>query len=181
MLCISLWQPWSSLLVAGWKRVETRSWPIRHRGPLLVHAAKKWDAEIRGICRHDTFRSALVAVGHDGPDLPLGAIVGRVNVIDCFPTERVAVDDLNALGAPYVRGRALFVSERERAFGDYSADRFAWLCAEPFAFETPIPFRGAQGLFEVPDDVLSAAPLASVPTPARKDQPSLFDEEEHLT
>ena len=42
MKCLSLWQPWASLVVIGAKRFETRSWPTNYRGPLLIHAAQRW-------------------------------------------------------------------------------------------------------------------------------------------
>ena len=41
MKAISLWQPWGSLWLSPAKRHETRHWQTRHRGKLLVHAAKK--------------------------------------------------------------------------------------------------------------------------------------------
>ena len=34
--CLSMHQPWASLLVAGIKRVEGRGWPTRHRGRLWI-------------------------------------------------------------------------------------------------------------------------------------------------
>ena len=176
MKCLSLWQPWASLLVHGLKSVETRGWPLRHRGPLAVHAAKKWDADLHVMCHREPFLSALRRIcaldftspGAE-PDLPFGAIVGRVNVSGCIATERVGrweqdahehtncfFDNLGVMGPadgkPY-----LFVSDDEREFGDYSPGRFAIICREPFAFAEPIPYRGAQGLFDVPDDVLTGA------------------------
>ncbi|CAM9945696.1 unnamed protein product, partial [Choristocarpus tenellus] len=43
--CITLHQPWASLLVMGIKRVEGRSWGTSHRGNLWVHAAAKSPTE----------------------------------------------------------------------------------------------------------------------------------------
>ena len=34
--CLSMHQPWASLLVAGIKRVEGRPWPTDHRGRLWI-------------------------------------------------------------------------------------------------------------------------------------------------
>lgn len=34
---------------------------------------------------------------------------------------------------------------------------FAWLLAEPVRFSRPIPFRGAAGWFEVPDEMVAQA------------------------
>lgn len=41
MKCISLWQPWASLLVAGVKKIETRSWLTGYRGPLYISRSKE--------------------------------------------------------------------------------------------------------------------------------------------
>jgi hypothetical protein len=40
--CISLWQPWASLVAVGAKRIETRGWATAYRGRLGIHAAKRW-------------------------------------------------------------------------------------------------------------------------------------------
>lgn len=39
--CLTLHQPWASLLVYGIKRIEGRSWPAPIRGRLWIHAAAK--------------------------------------------------------------------------------------------------------------------------------------------
>lgn len=39
MMALSVRQPWASLIVAGIKRVENRTWTTDYRGPLLVHAS----------------------------------------------------------------------------------------------------------------------------------------------
>lgn len=152
MKAISLWNPWAALMVRGAKCVETRSWPIAYRGPLLIHAAKKWDKFLIGLCETEPFRAALAAFG-DGWEMPFGAIVGRVDVIGCYPTERVGCV-ANQPTPMTMPGGKMYVGETERAFRDYSPGRFAWLCANPVAFEKPVPYRGAQMLFEVPDELL---------------------------
>lgn len=35
---MSMLQPWASLLIEGFKRVEGRHWTTAHRGPLWIHA-----------------------------------------------------------------------------------------------------------------------------------------------
>jgi len=167
MKCLSLWQPWATLLVGGAKRVETRGWPIRHRGPLLIHAAKKWDSDLRMMCHTEPFASALEAIGlGEGPDcgLPFGAVVGRVDVVECFGTRDVSVGRV-AGSLPHVmdgespRVRVLCVGPTERAFGDYGPARFAFLCRNPVRFATPIPCRGMQGIFDVPDELIPSGGL----------------------
>jgi hypothetical protein len=39
MLCLTMTEPWASLVACGAKRIETRSWGTDHRGPLAIHAA----------------------------------------------------------------------------------------------------------------------------------------------
>lgn len=166
--CLSLWQPWASLLVGGRKRVETRGWPIRHRGRLLIHAAKKWGTVLADLCDREPFRSALHSCGVTrASELPFGAIVGTVDVIACHPTEAVIDDPYDSADQPKVivgegmGGRPcpiVFVGPTEKAFGDYSPGRFAILCANPVRFPTPVPFRGAQRLFQVPASVLGTSP-----------------------
>ena len=40
MKAITISQPWAHLIVRGEKRVENRTWPTEHRGPLAIHAGK---------------------------------------------------------------------------------------------------------------------------------------------
>ena len=43
MWCLSIKQPWISLILTGHKDVENRTWAVTHTGPLLLHAGKKVD------------------------------------------------------------------------------------------------------------------------------------------
>lgn len=170
--CLSLWQPWSSLMVHGVKLVETRSWPVKHRGRLLIHAAKVWSPAISEICRGDEFRATLAGIGyhhprlsadrdwwlggvqaksdHFGPALPGGCVVGEVTVEDCVPTEDVHFADGET--ADYARigmGGGWQVPGRERPFGDYSPGRYAIVCRDAKRYAIPVPLRGLQGVFAV--------------------------------
>jgi hypothetical protein len=76
---ITLLQPWASLLAAGIKTIETRSWNTNHRGPLLIHASQKTDEPRQVyIMGREWMRELLAAkLGvHALADLPLGKIVG---------------------------------------------------------------------------------------------------------
>jgi hypothetical protein len=178
MKCLSLWQPWASLLVAGLKRVETRSWPIRHRGPLLIHAAKKWSRDLMEVAGREPFRRSLLSLGFKWVDdpvaygrlafgLPLGHIVGRVDVIECYRTEDVDFDPMGLDVTPsdpvwqYAPVKLRLWPDPERYFGDYSPGRFAFLCSSPVRFEQPIFYRGGRGLFTVPSELLSGKAKAN--------------------
>lgn len=45
MKALSIKQPWAWLIVAGYKRIENRTWTTSHRGPLAIHAGKSFDVE----------------------------------------------------------------------------------------------------------------------------------------
>jgi hypothetical protein len=118
---------------------ETRHWRCRHRGRLLVHAGKRFETNFDA---DDPLRLILDdEFGADWPtDLPTGALIGMVNVVDCQPTRSPSGDTA--------------ASDDDRACGDFSPGRFAWKRDEFRLFEQPIPYRGAQGIFNVPDDLI---------------------------
>lgn len=146
---ISLWQPWASLccithpldVTRSVKGFETRSWPTRHRGDLLIHAAQRFTVEEREAGFGPLIRQALRREYRTVDDLPRGAIIGRVRLVDCHPA--VAAESE--------------ADEYARAMGWYAPGRFAWEITQPVLFREPIPYRGRQGLFDVPRDVLAAA------------------------
>lgn len=131
MNCISLWQPWASLVVGGAKKWETRSWSTRKRGRIAIHAAKKWNDDLRTIAGTCPFSTALHALGLNANSLLFGYVLGEVTLIDCVPVESVTP------------------SPDERAFGDYSPGRFAWILADPIIYKEPMQQRGAQGIFGI--------------------------------
>jgi hypothetical protein len=64
---------------------ETRQWRCSHRGWLLVHAAKRF---AKDFALDDPLRVVLDDEfgTHWALDLPTGALIGMVNVVDCVPT-----------------------------------------------------------------------------------------------
>lgn len=137
MKAITLWQPWASLWVSPSKEHETRHWPTAHRGWLLVHAAKRKLDDFGGDALDDIMD---VHYGHHwGLEIPFGAIIGAVHLVDCIPTDQMAAGH-----------------ERTDDYecGDFTAGRFAWRRDKWRLFEVPIPYRGAQGFFEVPTSLI---------------------------
>ena len=127
MKALSLTQPWAQLIVSGAKKYETRSWTTSYRGPLYIHAAKRFPAYARDYAL-EVYRNAAVL-----PDFPLGAIIGRAILKNIYRTEDIVAT----------------LSDLERLYGDYTPGRWAWELPEAEMFETPIPYKGSLGLFEV--------------------------------
>ena len=139
MKALSLWQPWASLIAADVKRFETRHWNTHYRGPLAIHAAKRLESvgipdELRTICER--------AFGADWSDtLPRGAIVATAELAGVWPTARAMRCDM--------------IGFTEFVCGNYAPGRFVWQLDDVRAIAPPVPYRGRQGLFSVPDGVLA--------------------------
>ena len=56
-MCLSMHQPWATLLIRGIKMHEGRSWYTPHRGRLWIHAAAK-EPEREIIAQMETFYRA---------------------------------------------------------------------------------------------------------------------------
>lgn len=135
MKCLTLIQPYATLVVAGAKHYETRGWKPDFRGLVAVHAAVRFPDEERALCLREPFRSALLRAGYRYPaDLPTQAILGTVELQDVVPAAQVL---------PRLRGRP-----EELAFADFENGRWAWCLARAHRFDEPRPCRGRQGLFE---------------------------------
>jgi hypothetical protein len=158
---VTLWQPWATFVAIGAKRWETRSWPTDHRGLLAIHAAKRFPDDVRALCvpgpgiassTRSVFFDALRRAGIHGPrlerghytvgELPLGAVVAVVNLIDVVrigPTRRrtqrrqLLADDIPA---------------DEHPFGDFTPGRYVWQFEDVTPLPRPIPARGAQLLWD---------------------------------
>lgn len=117
MYALSVLQPWASLIVSGARPYEVRPWHTAHRGPLAIHASGRLPPE-----------------GYiPGRRLPLGAVLGTVELADC-----VRVEDLPA---------------EERALADFRPGRWVWRFRNPLALPRPLPAKGRLGLFRVTLDL----------------------------
>lgn len=139
MKALTLTQPWATLVAVGAKRIETRSWNTNYRGRLAIHAAKgfpKWAREfsLEPIC-YDHVRGSKQA------GYPTGAVIAICRLANVLPVE--VVDNANNVFGVSLEP----LSEQERAFGDYSPGRFAWLLEDVCEFQ-PIAAKGALGLWE---------------------------------
>ena len=134
MRAISLWQPWATAVAIGIKKVETRSWQTKYTGPIAIHAAKRWAKP------EQEFAAVEHALGRLPKRLPFGAIIATATLIGCRMTEDVE-HQVDAIA---------------RIYGNYAPGRFAWFLTDIVALEEPLPFKGSQGFFNVPDELVAA-------------------------
>ncbi|KAK1430435.1 hypothetical protein QVD17_13154 [Tagetes erecta] len=142
--CLTMHQPWASLLVYGIKRIEGRSWPSPVTGRLWIHAASKIpDPET--IKAMEDFYKQLYAL--DGvTDLkfpehyPVSRLLGCVEVVGCVKCEELASwED---------------VPQGVRLEGQTA---FCWLCEKPQKLLVPFEMRGNQGVYNLEKRILEGA------------------------
>ena len=142
--CLSIRQPWASLILKAGKDIENRDWPTKRRGRVLIHAAKGMtraehadalafavDSITDAAERRNDLAAKLVTLRQLGfafDDLQRGGIVGSVEVVDCVEHS----------DSPWFVGRYGFVLRDPR----------------PMPF---VPWKGALGFFGVPRSALVAA------------------------
>lgn len=164
MKVITLTQPWATLVAIGAKQIETRTWETLYRGPLAIHAAKGYGKgglkAHKELCGSEPFCSILndACARHyapyrglkelvEHPFMPMGAIVATCDLVTVMPTIWIT-----ATGRTTVHGfpdpKEYVLTDQERAFGDYTPGRFAWLLANVRALPEPIPAKGALGLWK---------------------------------
>lgn len=80
-MALSIMQPWAWAIVEADKDVENRTWATNYRGPICIHAGKKYDSDgADSMMFHDYLTIP--------PDLPKGGIVGVAEIVDCVTRHR---------------------------------------------------------------------------------------------
>ena len=133
MKALTLWQPWATLVAIGAKKIETRSWPTKYRGPLAIHSSKFSPTSGKVLVySNPIFRRALILDGFL-VDMPPGKILATCNLVD---VQQIKDHNLPPMKSP------------ERAFGDYRPGRFMWILENIVRLEEPILATGSMGLWE---------------------------------
>lgn len=133
MKAITICQPYADLIClpdddTRAKRVENRTWATSHRGPLLIHAGKS-----RQWLRGDNY-------GIPFGSMVFGFIVGICELRDCVTIQEASV----STRWPWLK------------FHEHAEGPICWVLQECRRFTEPIPYRGAQGFFDVPRDIVAS-------------------------
>jgi activating signal cointegrator 1 len=97
---------------------------------LLIHASKGKAGEI--FSNDPSFKKYI----SDFERLPFGQIIGKVTLTDVV---RIGTGPL-AYANEYTINK---LTMEEKAFGDYTPGRFAWIMQDPIEFRNPIKARGS--------------------------------------
>ncbi|PSR98816.1 Activating signal cointegrator 1 like [Actinidia chinensis var. chinensis] len=148
--CLTMHQPWASLLVHGIKRIEGRSWPAPLRGRLWIHAASKVpdDATIKAM--EDFYREIYALNGITDlkfpQNYPVSRLIGCVEVVGCLRREELAC------------WKDVPEGVRLEALTD-----FCWLCEQPQKLLVPVEMRGYHGVYDLERKIHEAAVGGLVP------------------
>lgn len=82
MKVITIKQPFASLIAAGLKEYEFRTWKTNYRGEILIHAGKSIDKEAM-----KKFESVKL-------EYPTGCIIAKAKLTDCVPITEVVKEEL---------------------------------------------------------------------------------------
>lgn len=136
MKALTFHQPFGSLVIAGAKKIETRSWPtpstLAVGDRFAIHAGKHLFYEPGS----DFDARVAKYLGPDWPNqLPLGAMLGTAVLQKCIP---MGVSNKHVWPEH---------GSDEREFGLYLLGRWMWYLTDVIPFEQPIPMRGYQRLW----------------------------------
>ncbi|MFN8583088.1 MAG: ASCH domain-containing protein [Gemmatimonadaceae bacterium] len=115
---LSIRQPYASLLVAGIKRFEARTWcPSKVPITIAIHASSAYAAGWKKDVDHPALARVMYAKRFDPIALPTSAIIGVVRITEATEASSVPDDftylDMLTCGDPYYHGLSLWrVSQR---------------------------------------------------------------------
>ena len=92
MKAITIKQPFASLITAGLKEYEFRTWKTAYRGELLIHAGKSVDAE------------AMKRFAGYGLTFPVGCIIAKATLTECVRVTEDFREELRRKNGPVYAG-----------------------------------------------------------------------------
>ena len=155
MKALTIQNPWAWAVLYAGKIIENRTWrpPEDLLGErLAIHAGK--------IFAHEALQFLWDKFAVEVPsELPAGVIIGTVRVVGIL--EQRQRNDFSVLS---IRDYRPAFALDHRALGwlvDPPPGKrgYGWVFSDPIALAKPVPCRGAQGVWDVPEDVLSAMGL----------------------
>jgi hypothetical protein len=87
---ITIRQPWASSIIHWGKDIENRTWTTKYRGPIYIQASSSLkSAELDSWCQlYRDYDVKMPKMKDPGADLPLGGIIGIVDLVDVVTTSK---------------------------------------------------------------------------------------------
>jgi hypothetical protein len=150
---VPVWQPWASLVAIGAKKIETRLGPAPSTivGERVAIHACLTQREMWRV-RDAPFAEALMEAVEAGTlaevdgRLPFGFLLATAVVAG---SERMTNESCEAM---YNENPV------EHAFGWWVPGHYAWHLEDVRRLPAPVPFKGKQGIFFVPNELVGGEP-----------------------
>lgn len=140
MKAISIKQPWASLIAHGIKDVENRTWATKYRGTILIHSCAPTKFNIQLTDDQTKLAVPVLKTAFDGA-MPFGAIIGKVDIIDCV-INHDSIWAEKSYGVIKYKDGSVFVPHDVKPI-------YNWVLANPVLFDKPIlNVKGKLSLWE---------------------------------
>ncbi|XP_008335293.1 activating signal cointegrator 1 isoform X2 [Cynoglossus semilaevis] len=144
--CLSMHQPWASLLVKGIKRVEGRTWYTSHRGRLWIAAAAKKPTPQEVAEVEAMYQQIYKKETRFPKDYPTGCLLGCVHMTDCLSQEQF--------------------KEQFPGTCEESSSPFVFICTNPQELLVKFPMKGKHKIWKLESQYHQGAKKGLVPSAA---------------
>lgn len=156
MKALSVRQPFAWAIVAGHKPIENRSWNVRYRGELLLHASQN-----QRDTDEETMRRVEERAGATVEEMYFGGIIGRFRIVAVIPPHPDGAS-MSTTGSTMNLDRICKKRWAKEQTGiDFTDEQiewwipnhYGWVLADVVALPF-VRFKGAVSFFEVPDSLI---------------------------
>ncbi|KAL9648256.1 hypothetical protein ABK040_009260 [Willaertia magna] len=141
--CMSMHQPWCSLLVFGIKRHEGRTWPTEHRGRLWIASTAEEPTNELIKEHEDFYKDGFNRTQGFPSNYPTSVILGCVDVVACYSQEEY---------------QEKIPQELQESESDY-----VFVCKNPRRLYMPLPISGKPKIYKLSKEQLEACQLGLKP------------------
>ena len=134
-MCLSMHQPWASLLVMGIKKAEGRTWYTAHRGRLWIAAAAKAPTEEETAAIEGFYQQSYDGYVEFPKEYPTSCLLGCVELVGCLAQEEY----------------------REKYPDGESQSPFVFVCENPQQLVVKFPIKGKHKIWKIESLVHKAA------------------------
>lgn len=128
MKTLSIQEPYASLILNGYKKIETRSWKTNYRGEILIHASIS-NKFLKSI--NDPYILNLIK----NINLNYGKIICKAELVDCIEMTDNYIKKMKN-------------NSQEFALGIYEPGRYAWILDHIIPLTPKVEAKGKLGLWE---------------------------------
>lgn len=122
MKVLTIKEPWATLIIAGYKKYEFRSWKTSYRGKILIHAGMSLERDM--LKRFKNYNLSCAK----------GAIIGEAELVDCILVDEEFNNKLREIDQ-VVYGRSNHV------------EKYAWKLENVKKYDKVIYTKGKLGLW----------------------------------